>query len=77
MDELHSVLLLVDTALSAEPVALRHEADALGALRSQLGVVKQGVSKHRGLLDYHGLECESLASYLANKIEHLFLADDL
>jgi hypothetical protein len=30
----------------------------------------------RGVVDYHGLECESLASYLANKLEHLFLGEE-
>ena len=38
--------------------------------------IKQGVMRHRGAVDYHGLECESLASFLVNKLEHLFLEDE-
>jgi hypothetical protein len=48
----------------------------VGDLKRKLGVLKQRAQRYRGPIDYHGLECESLASYLANKIELLFLADD-
>ena len=44
-------------------------------LKRKLTMVKQRVVKYRGALDYHVLEAESLAVYLCNKIEHLFLED--
>jgi len=74
MDGLHSLMLLVDTALSAEPSALTGDPAALKDLRKKLTMIKQRVGRYRGLMDYHGLECESLAAFIGNKIEHLYLA---
>lgn len=31
------------------------------------GQLKSAVQRHKGHLDYHGLECESLLSFLQNK----------
>ena len=76
MDALHSILVLTNVCLSAEPSKMRRDATALRAIKSRLSVIKNKAQRNRGVVDYHGLECESLASYLANKLEHLFLADD-
>ena len=74
MDGVHSVLLLVDTALSAEPLAHRQQEAELRSLKKSLAIAKNKVGRYRGMTDYHGLECESLASFLCNKIEFLFLS---
>ena len=77
MAALHSLLVLVNVCVAAEPA--RFQGDTTGAVRavkSKLNVLKTKANKYRGIVDYHGLECESLAGYLANKLEHLFLAND-
>ena len=77
MDALHSILVLTDISISAEPSKMRSEdPKSLKELTRRLAVIKNRAQKNIGLMDYHGLECESLASFLANKIEHLFLSDD-
>lgn len=77
MDELHSLLVLVDTALSAaEPRSLTSDPGSLEGLRKRLSGLKQKAARYRGVVDYHSLECESYASFLGNKIEHLFLSPD-
>ena len=77
MDILHSVLVLTNVALAAEPVEMRHcDRSGLDSLKRKLNMLKQRAQRYRGAIDYHGLECESLASYLGNKIELLFLAGE-
>ena len=73
LDGVHSILLLVDLALSAEPQALQPERTKLADLKRRLTFCKNAVVKCRGLMDYHGLEAESLAAFLCNKVEHCFL----
>ena len=70
---MHSILLLVDLALSAEPQLIKTERSQLQDLKRRLTLTKQKIVRVRGLMDYHALEAESLAAFLANKIEHCFL----
>ena len=74
MDMLLSILMLTNVAIAAEPEFMRADCDALEQLKRRLGKLKQRSARYRGAIDYHGLECESMASYLSNKIELLFLA---
>ena len=74
MDGMHSILLLVDSAISAEPHKLRDQRVELGRLKLKLSTMKQRVVRVRGAIDYHGLECENLAAFLVGKIELLFLS---
>ncbi len=76
LDGVHSMLLLVDLALSAEPHTLRPHRSDLQELKRRLNLTKQKVVRNRGVLDYHGLEAESLAAFLGNKVEHCFLEQD-
>ena len=73
MDVLHSLLVLTNIALSAEPDRMRTDRDALEDVKRRLAAIKQRAQRYRGVIDYHGLECESLASYLGNQIELLYL----
>ena len=73
MDVLHSLLVLTNIALSAEPDRMRTDRDALEDVKRRLAAIKQRAQRYRGVIDYHGLECESLVSYLGNQIELLYL----
>ena len=72
LEAVHSVLLLIDLALSAEPHALRPQRSEMQELKRLLNMTKSKIVKNRGVLDYHGLEAESLAAFLVNKIDHCF-----
>ena len=76
MEGVHSALLLTDLALSSDPRLLRQDRASLGSIKRRLNTIKQKAMRCRGVVDYHGLECESLASFLVNKLEHLFLEDE-
>ena len=76
MEVLHSILVLTNVAISAEPERLRGEREALAGVKQRLGQIKNRAQRYRGAIDYHGLECESLASYLGNQLELLYLAGE-
>jgi hypothetical protein len=76
LEGVHSVLLLIDLALSAEPQALRPQRSEMQELKRLLNMTKSKIVKNRGVLDYHGLEAESLAAFLVNKIDHCFIEHD-
>ena len=73
MDGMHSILVLVDLALSSDPSLMRQDAASLGVLKRRLNAIKQRTQRYRGAVDYHGLECENFCSFIANKLDHLYL----
>ena len=48
----------------------------LPKLKQRLAELKHPVSKCRGALDYHGLECESTLTFLCNKLTHLYMSPE-
>ena len=75
MDQLHSLLMLLDLSISCDAPKARMDSDLAGVkeLQKRMGVLKQQVMRHKQYLDYHAIECESMLSFLTNKLVHLYL----
>ena len=72
MSSLHSLLLLLDLALSSDAAAHRGRASDLSALARRLRALKQRVTASKAGMDYHALEVESLLAFLPSKLTHLY-----
>ena len=72
MSSLHSLLLLLDLALSSDAAAHRGRASDLSALARRLRALKQRVAASKAGMDYHALEVESLLAFLPSKLTHLY-----
>ena len=72
MSNLHSVLLLLDLAVSSDAAGHRARSAALSALSRQLRALKQKVMMHKAGLDYHAIEVESLLTFLPNKLTQVY-----
>jgi len=72
MASLHSVLLLLDLALSSEAAAHRARPASLAGLVRQMKALRPKVSAAAGGSDYHALEVENILTFLPSKLTHLF-----